>query len=151
MKKQVLFHKKHELVDSLLSTIHIDGICYASIGVIKNDVIYSAFSHNKWQQYYIDNELHINDPSFQAAIKIPELPIFWDSVALYTDAEVKVMQKRREAVGARGGVTLCFNSLDKQLLLTIGTSKESTMVSTITKALSSLSLPEVLCSQLSSI
>lgn len=149
MKRQILLHKKHGLVDNLLSTIHVGGICYASIGIIKDDVIYSAFSHNKWQQYYIDNELHINDPSFQAAIKAPELPIFWDSVALYTDAEIEVMKKRCEAVGARGGVTLCLNSHNKKLLLTIGTSKENTAVSTISKALNSLSLPDILCTHLS--
>lgn len=150
MKKQILLHKKHGMVDDILSTIRTEGVCYASVGVIKDNIIYSAFSHDTWQQYYIDNELHVNDPSFQAAVRVPELPIFWDSVALYTDAEIEVMKKRCEAVGARGGVTLCFNSRDTKLLLTMGTSKESMTVSTITKALSSLSLQEILCSQLSS-
>lgn len=150
MKKQLLFHKKHELVENLLSAIRIEGICYASVGVIKDNVIYSAFSHNKWQQYYIDNELHVNDPSFQAAIRTPELPIFWDSVALYTDAEIEIMRKRYEAVGAKGGITLCFNTQDKKLLLTMGTSKDNMTVSIIAKALNSLSLPEILCSHLSS-
>jgi hypothetical protein len=151
MKKDVLFHKKHGLVDRLLSTVQAEDICYASIGVIKDDVIYSAFSHDKWQQYYIDNALYVNDPSFQAAIRVPELPIFWDSVALYTDAEIAVMRTRSEAVGAKGGVTLCFNAHNKKLLLTMGTSTEKTTIRAVTRALSSLNVPEILCSHLSSI
>lgn len=151
MHNATLSHKKHSLVDHLLSTVKIEGISYASIGVIKEDVIYSAFSHDTWRQYYIDHNLHAHDPTFQAAIEVPELPIFWDCVTLYTKEQIDVMRKRREVVGARGGVTFCFKRNNKKLLLTLGTPTEKEMIGTVTKALSILNVPEALCSQLSSI
>ena len=151
MHKSVLSHKKHDIVDHLLSTVRIDGICYASIGVLKDDVIYSAFTHDKWQQYYIENNVHMNDPTFQAALEVPEMPIFWDCVSLYTKEQIDVMRTRREVVGARGGVTFSFNRNNKKLLLTLGTPTEKEMIGTVIKALSLLNVPEVLCSHLSSL
>lgn len=151
MHNSVLSHKKHSLVDHLLSTVKIEGICYASVGVIKDDVIYSAFSHDTWRQHYIDNKLHMHDPTFQAAIEVPELPIFWDCVALYTKEQIDVMRKRRDVVGARGGVTFCFKKPHKKLLLTLGTPTEKEMIGLVTKVLSILNVPEILCSHLSSI
>jgi hypothetical protein len=151
MDSQALVHKKHELVDSLLQAVQKEGICYASVGVIKEDIIYSAFSHPLWQQYYIENALHVNDPSFQAAINLLEIPVLWDSIPLYTNESIKVMNNRCEAVGAIGGVTICFAADRKKLLLTLGTSVKNDVIGTISNVLTSLGPQEILCSYLKSI
>lgn len=151
MRNEFLSHQQLDLVDHVLSTVLVEGISYASVGVIKDDIIYSAFSHDTWRQYYIDNSLHRHDPTFQAAIEVPGQPIFWDCVSLYTREQIEVMRKRRELVGARGGVTFCFNKHNKKLLLTLGTPTEKEMIGTVTKALGILNIPESLYPHLSAI
>lgn len=142
--KQALLHKNHEQVDRLLSMIQDEDICYASVGVIKGQTIYSAFSNDKWKRFYVEQNLHLNDPTFQAAINVPELPIFWDCVSLYTEAQIDVMRKRSEMVGAKGGVTICFEAADKKLLITFGTSAEGTIINVATRILKSLNVPDIL-------
>ena len=151
MNSQFLVHKTHTLVDNLLQAVQKKGICYASVGVIKDDVIYSAFSHPRWQEYYIKNALHLNDPSFKAAINLLEIPFLWDSVPLYTSEAIEVMNNRSEAVGAIGGVTICFSADKKKLLLTLGTSIKKDVIGTISNALTALSPQEILCSYLKSL
>lgn len=95
MKKQPFLYRSHQQVDDILAKIQlIEGVCYASVEVIKGAILYSASSHKEWRQYYIKHDLYLDDPSFQVAIAVPELPIFWDSVALHTNEQIDVMKKR---------------------------------------------------------
>lgn len=98
MNSEILVHRKHELADSLLEAVKQSGICYASVGVIKDNVIYSAFSHPLWQEFYIKNALHLNDPSFKAPVNMFENPVLWDSVPLYSSEAIEVMNNRCNAL-----------------------------------------------------
>jgi hypothetical protein len=151
MNSEILVHRKHELADSLLEAVKQSGICYASVGVIKDNVIYSAFSHPLWQEFYIKNALHLNDPSFKAAVNMFENPVLWDSVPLYSSEAIEVMNNRCNAVGAIGGVTICFAKDNNKLLLTLGVSEKKDVLSSISNVLSSLNPQEVLCSHIKSI
>lgn len=145
MKKQPLLCKHHQQVDGLLAKIQpIEGVCYANVDVIKGDILYNSSSHKAWMPHYIKHDLYLDDPSFQAAIEVPEMPIFWDCVALYTEEQINVMKKRCEVVGAKAGMTIYFESPDKKLLLTVGTATEEKIMSIATTMFKVLNVPEIL-------
>lgn len=150
MKKQPLLYRSHQQVNAVLAKIKpIEGVCYASVEVIKGAALYSASSHKEWMQYYIKHDLYLDDPIFQAAIVVPELPVFWDSVALYTNEQIEVMKKRKEIVGAKAGMTICFETLDKKLLLTVGAASEEKIMSIATTMVKDVNGMEILETQLS--
>ncbi len=102
-------------------------------------------------RHYIKHDLYLDDPSFQAAIAVSELPVFWNSVALYTNEQIDVMKQRSEVVGAKAGMTICFETLDKKLLLTVGTTTEEKIMSVATTMLKDVKGRELLKTYLSSI
>lgn len=134
------------LVDDLLKHLLTKEIKYASIGIIEGKTIFSAFSHPKWQEYYIRNSLHVDDPSFKTALLLPEVPVFWDSVPKYTNKSANIMKIRCEITGVYTGLTLSIKHLDKTLLLTLGTLLNERELPMMTaELLSNLKIKDILC------
>ena len=89
-----LIHSSNKNIKDYCSSFLENNIAYASIGLIEGKCLYSAFTDNKWQEIYVNLSLHHHDPSFNAAIKMPDMPIFWDMVPRNTKKAAIIMRQR---------------------------------------------------------
>jgi hypothetical protein len=115
-----LVHRLNSRVADFCYALLKDEITYVSVGLIEGKSLYSAFTHRKWQEVYVNFSLHHHDPSFNAAIKIPDMPIFWDMVPKNTKKAAVIMKERCEMVDITSGITMGFKKDASLLLLTIG-------------------------------
>ena len=120
IERNLLTHKQSNLVKDFCSNLLKEEITYASVGLIEGKNLFSAFSHQSWQQSYINFSLHLHDPIFIAAINTPSVPIFWDTVPKNTKKAVAIMEGRCEMTGATSGMTVSFKQDSKIFLMTLG-------------------------------
>ena len=120
-----LVHKQNKIVDDICSSLINGKISYASAGMVDNNVVYSAFSHKKWQETYQNCSLHYYDPSFLGALQISSIPLFWDAVPIITKKAAGIMQQRCEYTRVSSGVTISFKDKTRFLLLTLGSKLNS--------------------------
>ncbi len=153
LKAKSLTHKTSSLIDEFCSSLLKEEITYASAGLIERSNLFSAFSHPAWQQNYVNFSLHIHDPSFLAALKIPSFPIFWDTVPKNTKKAAAVMEGRCEMTGVTSGVTISFHHDSKILLLTMGAKLNSLelLVKLNNEIIPHLRIKDILCQKIKQI
>lgn len=142
-----LIHSSNKNIKDYCSSFLENNIAYASIGLIEGKCLYSAFTDNKWQEIYVNLSLHHHDPSFNAAIKMPDMPIFWDMVPRNTKKAAIIMRQRCEMMNIVSGVTMSFKSNGKLLVLTMGAKLDSQdfVANFNENIISKLNIKDILC------
>ena len=142
-----LIHSNNNNITECCASFLKNGITYASIGLIEGKRLYSAFTDNKWQEIYVNLSLHHHDPSFNAAIKMPNMPIFWDMVPKNTKKAAIIMEKRCEMTNITSGVTISFKTSGKLLIVTMGAKLDSQdfVTNFNENIISKLNIKEILC------
>lgn len=117
---KTLIHKQSPGVEDICSSFVRGKISYASVGIIDDGIVYSAFSHKDWQDTYQNCSLLQYDPSFLGALRVGSVPIFWDTVPIMTKKAAGIMRQRCEYTGVQSGVTISFKDASRVLVLTLG-------------------------------
>ena len=149
LETNLLTHQQNNLVKDFCSNLLKEEITYASVGLIEGTSLFSAFSHQSWQQSYVNFSLHLHDPSFIAAIKTPSVPIFWDTVPKNTKKAAAIMEGRCEMTGVTSGITVSFKQDSKIFLMTLGAKLNSLdlLIKLNNEILPYLNIKDILCSK----
>lgn len=142
-----LVHSVNGNITEYCSSLLESNIRYASVGLIEGRYLYSAFTNDKWQEIYVNLSLHQHDPSFNAALKMPNMPIFWDMVPKNTKKAAIIMRQRCEMMNIISGVTMSFKNNGKLLVLTMGAKLDSQdfVANFSENIISKLNIKDILC------
>lgn len=113
--------------DSFIDSIHDMGFSYVSLGFKKLDQekILSIFSHKNWQEEYVSKSYFLKDPLLNTALKLQNIFILWDCVAIQSKDAAEVMSIREKMCDVRSGITLSSVFDDTLMILAIAGKENS--------------------------
>ncbi len=101
--------------DQFIKEMGALGIDYFSLGIIKKDKVFVAFSCPQWQKFYLESECFEFDPLVKTALLNIDIPIDWQSVTINRKKHSLIMQKRQELTGCKEGFSLAKTILAKKI------------------------------------
>ena len=105
----------------ILQNLHRLGVTYLSYAYDAQDKKYVFFSNNKWQKFYIKNDIQKFDPVRIASHSSVQL-IRWDSLA-GAKLSNELMKERENICNIHSGFSLVFKNLQKTEILSVVTDK----------------------------